>query len=79
MKNQRRGVKLRQQIKQYIINYTDQHGYPPSLREMAQAVNRSIYVIYYHMERMTRGGDIVAEISDGRRKARSYRVIKPEK
>lgn len=74
MKVQRRGLRLREQIKQYISEYTARHGYPPSQREIAAAVGKSIVAVNYHVVRMVQSGEIATTNVGGRNLQRSYRV-----
>ena len=40
-----------QQIYDFILSFSDEHGYPPSVREIAHAVNlRSPSTVHFHLK-----------------------------
>ncbi len=48
-----------QQIYDYILEFADEHGYPPSVREIAQAVNlKSPATVHFHLKGLREAGYI---------------------
>ncbi len=48
-----------QQIYDYIVSYSDEHGYPPSVREIAAAVGlKSPSTVHFHMKALEEAGAI---------------------
>ena len=46
-----------QQIYDFILNFADEHGYPPSVREIAQAVDlRSPSTVHFHLKGLREAG-----------------------
>ena len=46
-----------QQIYDYILSFTDEHGYPPSVREIADAVElKSPSTVHFHMKGLRAAG-----------------------
>lgn len=46
-----------QEIYDYILKFTDEHGFPPSVREIAAAVNlKSPSTVHFHMKRLQEKG-----------------------
>ena len=46
-----------QQIYDYILSFSDEHGYPPSVREIAAAVNlKSPATVHFHMKGLREAG-----------------------
>ena len=46
-----------QQIYDYILSFTDEHGYPPSVREIAQAVElKSPSTVHFHIKSLVAAG-----------------------
>ncbi len=46
-----------QQIYNYILSFTDEHGYPPSVREIAEAVDlRSPSTVHFHLKGLREAG-----------------------
>lgn len=49
-----------QQIYEYICTFTDQHGYPPSVREIGEAVAlKSPSTVHFHLKGLEEAGIIV--------------------
>ena len=49
-----------QKIYEYICTFTDEHGYPPSVREIGEAVNlRSPSTVHFHLKGLEEAGMIV--------------------
>lgn len=49
-----------QQIYDYILSFTNQHGYPPSVREIGAAVGlKSPSTVHFHMKGLEEAGVIV--------------------
>ena len=49
-----------QQIYDYILSFTSQHGYPPSVREIGAAVGlKSPSTVHFHMKGLEEAGVIV--------------------
>ena len=48
-----------QQIYDYILSFAGEHGYPPSVREIAQAVNlKSPATVHFHLKGLREAGYI---------------------
>ena len=48
-----------QQIYDYILAFSDEHGYPPSVREIAEAVNlKSPATVHFHLKGLREAGYI---------------------
>ena len=48
-----------QQIYDYILDFANEHGYPPSVREIAQAVNlKSPATVHFHLKGLREAGYI---------------------
>ena len=46
-----------QQIYNYILSFTDEHGYPPSVREIAEAVDlKSPSTVHFHLKGLREAG-----------------------
>ena len=57
-----------QQIYDFILNFADEHGYPPSVREIAQAVDlRSPSTVHFHLKGLREAGLI--EQAEGKTRA----------
>ena len=62
-----------QEILEYLTNFTAQHGYAPSIREICQAVGlRSTASVHYHMTELARQGRI--EWDPGKKRAVSLNI-----
>ena len=49
-----------QEIYQYILSYTEQHDYPPSVREICDAVGlTSTATVHVHLKNLERDGKII--------------------
>lgn len=69
------GREIRQQMLQYIVSYIEEHGYPPTYREIGDAVGLgSSSSVYTHIMRMFREGTLETDVSDGKSTARAIRV-----
>jgi len=60
----------RDDILDFLSAYINVHGYSPSMREIAEAIGRSVSTVYYHMQLLEKWGLVTHQP----RKARSYRV-----
>lgn len=63
------GIETRKRIKQFIIPYIQEHGYPPTTREIGAAVGlKSSSSVFSHLQRMFRDGELEtdAEFSSAR-------------
>ena len=57
-----------QQIYDYILTFADEHGYPPSVREISAAVNlKSPSTVHFHMKKLEAEGYI--QKADGKTRA----------
>ena len=57
-----------QQIYDFILNFADEHGYPPSVREIAKAVDlRSPSTVHFHLKGLREAGLI--EQAEGKTRA----------
>ncbi|MEG1240905.1 MAG: transcriptional repressor LexA, partial [Oscillospiraceae bacterium] len=51
-----------QEIYDYIISFTEQHGYPPSVREIGEAVHlKSPSTVHFHLKGLERAGVITKD------------------
>jgi repressor LexA len=58
-------------ILEYIIEFSDENGYPPVIREIQEGCEiSSTSVVAYHLEKLIKSGDI----SKGKNKARTIKV-----
>ena len=56
------------EIYQFILQYTRDHGYPPSVREIGEAVGlKSPSTVHFHMKKLEAGGYILK--ADGKTRA----------
>lgn len=61
-----------QQIYDYILAFSDQHGYPPSVREIAEAVHlKSPATVHFHLKGLREAG----YISQAEGKTRAITVV----
>lgn len=68
-----RGVELRKRIMQTITSYMQEHGYPPTLKEIGEAVRRGNPSIHRHFKLMLAEG-IVETDSEYALSPRAIRV-----
>lgn len=67
------GIETRKRIKQFIIQYMQEHGYSPTTREIGDAVGlKSSSSVFSHLQRMFRDGEL--ETDAGLCSARAIRV-----
>lgn len=67
------GIKLREQIYQYISNYINDMGYSPTVREIGKAVGlKSSSSVYIHLTQL----EIEGQIETKPNSPRTIRVIK---
>ena len=52
----KRGTELRKKIMKAIIDYMMKHGYPPTLKEVGDAVGRGNPSMHHHFQRMLEEG-----------------------
>ena len=65
-----------QQIYDYILSFTAQHGYPPSVREIGAAVGlKSPSTVHFHMKGLEEAGATVLNSSTRRRSSLILSVI----
>ena len=65
-----------QQIYDYILSFTSQHGYPPSVREIGAAVGlKSPSTVHFHMKGLEEAGVIVK--AEGKTRAISLPGVSP--
>ncbi len=58
-------------ILEYIVDYINNHGYPPVIREIQEGCDiSSTSVVAYHLDKLVKSGDI----SKGSNKARTIKV-----
>jgi len=58
-------------ILNYIIEYCDEYGFPPVIREIQDGCNiSSTSVVAYHLEKLVKSGDI----TKGQNRARTIKV-----
>lgn len=64
--NIKHGQKVREQIRQYIINYIQQHGYTPTVREIGEAMElKSTSSVKRHLDRMFADGMLETDAQAG--------------
>ena len=67
-----------QQIYDYILAYTDSHGYPPSVREIAEAVDlKSPSTVHFHLKGLRSAG-LISQ-AEGKTRAISVNAAAAEK
>lgn len=58
--------KVRENILSFIISYIQQHGYPPCVREIRDAVNlKSTSSVYAHLTKMLEEGTLETDAEPG--------------
>lgn len=66
MNNTELGRKHREKILQAIIEYIEQHNYPPTVREIGEMVGlKSTSSVYAHLQRLLREGKIETDAGLG--------------
>ena len=66
MNNTEQGRQKREEILQVIINYIEQHGYPPTTREIGEMVGlKSTSSVHAHLQRLLRSGKIETDAGLG--------------
>ena len=66
MNNTEQGRQKREEILQVIINYIEQHGYPPTTREIGEMTGiRSTSSVHAHLQRLLREGKIETDAGFG--------------
>lgn len=61
-------------IYEYLIAYTKEHGYAPSIREICEAVNlKSTATVHYHLTELKRSGKI--EIDENKKRSISLPAV----
>lgn len=82
MSNKMRGDQVREKILQAIIGYIEEHGYPPSTREIGSMVGlQSTQSVFNHLERMYIDGMIESDAPEGTPRAirvPGYKFVKEE-
>lgn len=64
------GIEVRKDIKKFIIQYMQEHGYSPTTREIGDAVGlKSSSTVYSHLQRMFREGEIETDAELGSQRA----------
>lgn len=68
-----------QQIYDYICTFTDQHGYPPSVREIGEAVGlKSPSTVHFHIKGLEEAGVIVKSAGKTRAMSLPGRAVAEE-
>lgn len=52
------GGESRAALLRFMVTYSDTHGYPPTIREMAQAIERSTSAVHHHLAILERQGHL---------------------
>ena len=66
MNNIEQGRQKREEILLVIINYIEQHGYPPTTREIGEMVGlKSTSSVHAHLQRLLRSGKIETDAGLG--------------
>ena len=66
--------KMQQRIYEYIVSCIQDHGYPPSVREIGEAVGlRSPSTVHFHLKRLEEAG----VIEKGAGKGRAITLLEP--
>ena len=76
------GVIKRAQIKDFIIQYIEEHGYSPTVREIASGIGvKSSGTIQFHLKRMLESGQLESDVGIGFPRAirvPGYRYVKED-
>lgn len=65
-RNDEVGKEIREKILQAIIEYIDEHGYPPTTREIGEMVGlKSTSSVHAHLQRLLREGKIETDTGLG--------------
>jgi SOS-response transcriptional repressor LexA len=75
MRRKRRGNLVRKEILEFIKSYTNEMGYPPTQREIAAHIGRSTVTTYFHMQKLMEDGLLTAQIANGKKVTRTYKVV----
>lgn len=83
MKNsQKQGIETRKNIKAFIIQYIQDHGYPPTTREIGDVVDRSSSSsVHFQLKRMFEEGELETDAETGSPRAvrvPGYAFVKQE-
>ena len=76
-----KGQQVREKILEYIVSYIQDHGYPPTRREIGEAVGlKSSSSVQSHIWRMIREGTLETDYEDSSRAIRvpGWRFVKEE-
>lgn len=72
-------TRKQQQIYEYICAFADEHGYPPSVREIGAAVNlKSPSTVHFHLKGLEEAGMISKSAGKTRAISLPNRVVVPE-
>ena len=78
----RKGQQTRIRIYKYVVAYIQEHGYPPSVREIGDGVGlKSTSSVYSHLKRMLEDGMLETDAEFGQPRALrvpGYKYIKVE-
>ncbi len=76
------GKQTRDKIMDAIVQYIDEHGYPPSVREIGAMVGlKSTSSVHFHMERLFKEGRLETDADLGTSRAirvPGYKFVKDE-
>lgn len=80
MNERERGKQVRNLIKEYLVKYIIENGYPPTVREIGEAVGlRSSSSVFSHLKTMEKEGVIeMRECQPRCIKLRGYKFVKTE-
>lgn len=70
MKSNIHGENVRTRIYNYIVDYLEEHGYPPSIREIADGVGvRTASTVHHHLCTMFERGVLETDAKPGASRA----------
>ena len=71
--SRKNGLKVRQDILAFIVGFTQERGYAPSVREIAKQVHLSLANVQYHLDVLEGHGYIIRQENT----SRSIRLLVP--
>ena len=68
------GNEIRRQMLEYIGQYISEHGYAPSNKEIADAIQIAPSCVWQHMNILLAQGDLETDLPDRWHTSRAYRL-----
>ena len=58
----------------FIVEHRDEHGYPPTVTEMAERFGLARATVHWHLQRMAREGKLERVVAGGIASARAIKI-----